>query len=174
MSSPLNSLLPVLDFEVLPIYNPKKLFIQDTSDWKHLESETSYIDITVPGSRKAITQYFTKHFNHEYNSNSLDYTYQLADVDLVDIADGVYKIKIYICDGCEFAKEKYWLKSDQLQRDIDDKVYGMVCNMCDSDKKKWLQEVKYFLDLAHLCIRKCDIDGAMKFYEMAKEELKRG
>lgn len=106
------TLKPTLSFMAIPTYDSRLLIIADTSDWKHLEDESTYIDITLPGSKNEITHPFQKGKLNKFNSGNLAYGCAVAcEDDLVPLPDGIYKIKIYVCEGNKFSQEAHYLRT---------------------------------------------------------------
>jgi hypothetical protein len=120
------SLKPNLSFEIIPTFDTRLLIIADTSDWKHLIDEPTYIDITLPGSKNEITHPFQKSVLNKYNSGNLAYgcTVNCED-DLVDLPDGIYKIKVYVCEGNKFSKEGNYLRTVLTEL----RLYKVIVNM---------------------------------------------
>jgi len=60
-----------IDFQVIESKNPKYLTIGDLSDWAYASNKPSYISITLPGSKNAITHTWKKNaINNLYNLNN--------------------------------------------------------------------------------------------------------
>ena len=102
-----NGLDPVLNFEVTPSWDKRVLVVTDISDWKHLIDEPSYIEITLPGSKTAVRHSYSKNKVMVFNASSLKYGCSSGCEDeLPPLPDGIYKIKIYVCEGTQFSYEK--------------------------------------------------------------------
>tara|TARA_R100000734_G_C3317618_1_gene110940 strand:- start:2009 stop:2584 length:576 start_codon:yes stop_codon:yes gene_type:complete len=111
-----SALEPVLNFEVFPTYDARVLIIADISDWKHLVEESTYIDVTLPGSKTAVTHPFPKNKVTTFNGSSLNYGCSNGcDDNLPDLPDGIYCIKIYACDGADFSYERHYLRTVKLE-----------------------------------------------------------
>lgn len=106
------SLKPNLAFEIVPTYDSRLLMIADTSDWKHLIDEPTYIDITLPGSKTEVTHPYQKVKVNKYNSGNLAYGCTVdCDDDLTSLPDGIYKIRIYVCEGNKFSYEAHYIRT---------------------------------------------------------------
>lgn len=106
------SVKPIISFEVIPTFDSRLLIIADTSEWKHLEEETTLIDITLPGSKRDITQPFQKGKLNKYNSGNLSYGCAVeCEDDLVPLPDGIYTIRVYVCEGNKFSEEAHYLRT---------------------------------------------------------------
>jgi len=103
---------PSLKFEVLPTYDKGTLVVCDISDWKHLASEPTYIQITLPGSKSAVTHPYAKNKVTVYNSDSLQ---NGCSNDCADLPDGIYTIKIFVCEGDIFCYERKYLRTVHLE-----------------------------------------------------------
>lgn len=110
------SLKPTVSFEIIPTYDSRLLMVVDTSDWKHLESESTYIDITLPGSKTYVTHPFQKYKINKFNSSTLAYGCDLGCEDeLRSLPDGIYTIKVTVCEGDKFYEQSYYLRTVQLE-----------------------------------------------------------
>lgn len=126
------TLRPELNFEVLPTYDSRVLAIIDLSDWKHMKSESSFIDITLPASKSTITKDFAKEALTRFNSSNLAYGCTNCEDGLISLPDGIYKIKIYSCDGATFSEEKYYLRTVKLELRIN-KILVSLNLECGAD-----------------------------------------
>jgi hypothetical protein len=109
------ALEPNIDFDILQSIDSRSILLADTSDWKHLYSEASYMDITLPASKTAVTHYFQKEKVNRLNSSNLKYGCTNCEDGLIPLPDGIYKIKVYSCDGARFFKEKFYLRTVRLE-----------------------------------------------------------
>ena len=111
-----SALEPVLNFEVTPSWDKRVLVVTDISDWNHLSGEPSYIDITLPGSKTAVTHSYAKNKVTVFNGSTLNYGCSNGcDDNLPDLPDGIYKIKIYVCEGNAFSYERNYLRTVNLE-----------------------------------------------------------
>ena len=111
-----NGLDPVLNFEVTPSWDKRVLVVTDISDWKHLIDEPSYIEITLPGSKNAVRHSYSKNKVMVFNASTLNYGCSSGCEDeLPPLPDGIYKIKIYVCEGTQFSYERQYLRTVSLE-----------------------------------------------------------
>jgi hypothetical protein len=107
---------PTLSFEALDPGDLRAFVIADTSSWKHLESEPKYIDITIPGKKTAVTHNLATNRIQKFNSSTLEYaSCANCENELQVLPDGLYKVKIYVCEGETFSYERYVLRSANLK-----------------------------------------------------------
>lgn len=149
-------MIPIINFDILETYDLRILRIADTSEWKHLISEPSYIDITVPARKKAVTLYFDKNSVNIFNSNNLEITNSSLD----KLPDGIYKLKVYVCEGCEFYHEAYYLRTVRAKLRLNQIIIGLgLCN-CHPDEVllNKIVEIDFLFKSAHANV----IDGNTK------------
>src|SRR5699024_8174835 len=112
-----------LDFIPFDSWDPKLLVIGDFSKWKVIEDMPAYIDIIMPGSRKAITLPFQKHSLQTYSSLSLGLNSSKKCDDPKDyympLPDGIWEFCLRGGENGKHTKKKYYLKKDRLQEELD-------------------------------------------------------
>ena len=93
---------------------------------KQIKEDDKLAVITLPGSKNEITHPFQKSVLNKYNSGNLAYgcTVNCED-DLVDLPDGIYKIKVYVCEGNKFSKEGHYLRTVLTEL----RLYKVIVNM---------------------------------------------
>lgn len=127
-----------IDFDVLETKDPKKLMIGDTSpNWLYAEDKPAYLYITLPGSNKEKIFTFKKHSIEVYNSNNLGLSQPSSNCNpqrYSDLSDGIYKIKLATSYEDTFV-EKYYLKTDILEKEIAKKIVVNLLNPSDSNKE---------------------------------------
>lgn len=161
---------PVLNFDVLPTYDSRVLAIADLSIWAHLVDEASYIDITLPGRKTPVTYGFGKNKVNKFNSSSLGYGCADCEDDLIPLPDGIYKIKIYSCEGNKFYLEKHYLRSVQLELDIQSLIVSIniECNP-DSSCLTQIQKAELYLKGAKADLVFGNINAANRKFNAAVE-----
>jgi hypothetical protein len=168
------SLLPTLNFDILPTYDSRILGIYDSSDWKHLSSEEAYLDVTTPGKKFPVTKIFHKNKTTIYNSATFELTCTDCQDDLIPLPDGLYHFKLFICEGSKFSIEKYHLRTVKLLARLDqiliDADFGS-CNphLCNFDH---LVEIDLMLKGAHANIRFGNIEEGMIIYNKVLDKVK--
>lgn len=166
-----------IDFDVLETNNPKKLMIGDTSmNWLHAELEPAYIYITMPASKKEKIFTFTKKSITVFNSTNLGLTLPKEECkkdEYIDLPDGLYKIKLQSVFEEHF-QEKYYLKTDIIDREIAKKVIDNALNYStnNEDFVEKLFEVEWKLKVAKAFTRECNIPMVMRYYNEAVDVYK--
>ena len=104
-----------LNFNIVDTHDFKTLGIVDTS-WYNpdITVETSTIEILPPGYTVAASPFFMIKALNVYNSNGLGITRASCEEDLVDLPDGLWKIKYSICPNDKLFIEKFFLKTDKI------------------------------------------------------------
>lgn len=122
-----------------------------------------------------MTLNFSKYKINKFNSNTLNITCADCEGQLAQLPDGLYKIKVYVCEGEVFEVEKYYLRTVKAQIRLDKVLIGMEVGRCDTThaKLKRLEELRLFLDAAHANVRWGNNNIAMQQYEAAVEMLDR-
>lgn len=163
--------LPKLDYEILPTYDVRVMRVADISEWEHLISEPSYIDIKTPARKNSVTLYFQKEKINTFNSNNLE----LSTNTLSPLPDGLYTIKIYICEGDKFCKERHYLRTVQTFIELDEALISLHTSCCGVDEKKLKEylKIEILLKSAHANTRRGNINQAMCEYDQAKELLEK-
>lgn len=153
----MNTLIPKLNFDILETYDLRILRIADTSDWKHLKTETSYIDIITPARKKPVTHYFNKDSINIFNSNNLELTCTDCKDGLQKLPDGIYNIKIYVCEGAEFFYSACYLRTVSTQLRLNQILINLgLCNCTpDTSVMDRYNEIDMLLTSAHANV----IDG---------------
>ena len=109
-----------IDFQVIESDRPKYLTIGDLSTWLYASNKPSYISITLPGSKKAITYSWLKNAINTFNSHNLGLSCLSGDCTeetYTDLPDGIYTICLK--SGFEDIEEvKYYLKTDRTKLEI--------------------------------------------------------
>lgn len=170
----MSTLTPNIEIDIQPTHDLRVLKIEDISDWKHLAGERSYINITTPGRKNPVTNYFQKGKVNIFNSNNLDLSTSTTTKALPELPDGIYHIKVFACEGCKFFKELYYLRTVRTMLDLDMKLMSMDLCSCNADENtlnKYLM-AELLLESAHANTRDGQINQAMCEYEKAKELLK--
>jgi hypothetical protein len=163
------SLTPNLKFDILDTYDKRILRIADISEWKHLVSEESFIDIEVPARTSVTTQRFQKESINIFNSNNLEIT---SD-DLQELPDGIYKFTIYVCKGDKFSYSAYYLRTVDTLLRLDQILIDLKLHCCIPDDKllNKYSEIELLIKGAHAHLRDGDVNQASCLYEKALDLL---
>ena len=167
------TLNPTISFEIIPTFSSKLLIVADTSDWKHLSVEPTYIDITLPGSKTPRTHAFQKGKLNKYNSSNLAYGCTVdCDDDLVPLPDGIYKITVSVCEGNTFTETAHYLRTVQLEMALARLLVNMnlECNPRASCVDSYL-EIKMLIEGAKADVLFGNIAFASSKYCKAAELL---
>lgn len=138
--------------------------IADYSDWELIANKPSIIEITLPGDSTPVTKYFDKYKTNIFNSNTLGAN--CLDCENVPLQDGIYIIKV-IGSPSTFFKEVKYLKTDQLQMEID-KIY--IDSFGDAERENIsnkLTEIEFWLKSAESHLRFDMEREARMMYEQA-------
>lgn len=164
---------PEILFDVIDTYDSRVLRIADISDWEHLTDEPTYVDITTPGKETPVTLYFAKEKINYYNSNLLAITCADCTDGLNTLPDGIYKIKLYVCEGTKFCNQKYYLRTVKTKLRLDKILINLHIDCCLPNEKllKKYMEIDLLLDAAHAHTRDGNIESAACAYEKAIDLL---
>lgn len=162
----------ILDFEVLPIKNPKVLAIFDTSDYMEVPKQPN-LRITLPGYTKPIFLPFKKDSINKYNSNHLQA--KKDTLELFDLPDGIYKISYHIHPHDEEYVEKYHLQNAIFYRDYTQFLLSLELSECsmknDRDIKNSLFDVDLFMQTAQANVEEGNLKHANSYYKAATDLL---
>lgn len=133
-----------IDFQVLPIVNPKKIYIMDDSEWNIAQDLQSTIFITPPGATKPIVHIFSKNQITIFNSVNLGLsclTECSEEQDYQELSDGVWQICLK-SGYATFERKRYFLKTDQVRIDLD-KAYISAGFDYSTSKKRVYDDLMY-------------------------------
>lgn len=169
----MSQLQPILNFEVLPTYDLRVFLVADVSQWEHLESVPTYIDIKVPATMNAVTLIFNKGKINIFNSSLLKLTPTTSPQGLVKLPDGIYTIKIYPCEGKTFCFERAYLRTISTQLQLDEAFIKMNLDSCKVKQPILDKHLKAdeLLMSAHANVRDGNLQEGMSNFEAAKDIL---
>lgn len=164
----------VVDFDVIPTNNPKRLWITDASDWGVAENQASVIEITPPGSKVSINNTFIKRNLNVFHSVNLKLSCVNTCVDqqYQDLPDGVWSITLK-SSFTDLNKTRYYLKTDQTQLQID-KIYVRAGLEFDKSQKAFredLQDIEFLIRSASAWTRLGNSFKASRDFIQAQELL---
>ena len=164
-----NGLDPVLNFEVTPSWDKRVLVVTDISDWKHLIDEPSYIEITLPGSKTAVRHSYSKNKVMVFNASTLNYGCSSGCEDeLPPLPDGIYKIKIYVCEGTQFSYERQYLRTVSLEVRLQREIMALdIGCMPNSGCLNKIIEAEFMIKGAKADIFFGNITSAQRKYQLA-------
>lgn len=161
---------PNLDFDIFSdLY---WLRLADYSDWNIIEDKPSIVEITIPGYSNPVTHYFDKYKTNGFNSITLKLNCQgdCTDVDKVPLPDGIYTVKL-IGSPSKFNKERYYLKTDQFQLDLDRIIVDSFSKGCYSDIDVMTTEIEVLIKGAESHLRQGIIKEASYLFDLAVKML---
>lgn len=166
-------MIPKLDFDILDTYDLRVMRVVDNSSWEHLYKETTYIDVITPAKTKPVTNYFYKDKINTLNSNNLELTMTHQKGELQPLPDGVYKIKIYVCEGDKFSYETCYLRTIKTMIELDKVLIDMNVKGCETDAKtleRYLK-IELLLKSAHANVRQGNVEQGMCEFDKAKDMI---
>lgn len=140
-----------LNLDIIDTHDFKTLGIVDTS-WYNTDIvvETPTIEILPPGYTVAASPFFMIKALNVYNSNGLGITKASCEEELIELPDGIWKVKYSICPNDIIFIEKYFLKTDKIQCRYTQAFLSLDLNTCDNqvDKsnRKKLDEIEFYID----------------------------
>jgi hypothetical protein len=159
---------PKLDFQTVPIFDTKNLYLMDMSNWEYLIDKTAFYAIKMPGSKN-----YTKIVAHKNSLQKIDSVWlglsNIQDECKVDLPDGIYWVALEICDGVDFREEKMFIKYDRLTKMIDEVVLSEAY-ICEENeyRRKQLRDVWEYRE-AMLSFARCgNWEDAMYLYDKIK------
>lgn len=167
-----------LNFNIIDTHDFKTLGIVDTS-WYNpdITVETPTIEILPPGYTVAASPYFMTKALNVYNSNGLGITRASCEDDLVDLPDGLWKVKYSICPNDQLFVERFFLKTDKIQCKYNKAFLSLdLENLSDSkqqQKRKDLNEIEIFLNGSIAAANNQNAKLASDLYKKADNLLNR-
>lgn len=165
-----------LSFNVIDTHDFKTLGIVDTS-WYNpdITVETPTIEIFPPGFTYAASPFFMIKALNIYNSNGLGITKASCEEELIDLPDGLWKVKYSICPNDKLYIEKFFLKTDKLQCRYTQAFLNLDLSKVDSDselkKRSNLQDIELFIQGAIAAANNQDAKLASDLYKKANNML---
>ena len=166
----------IVNFTVIPDYEPSTLIVGDLSVWNGAENLPATICIIPPGSKKSINNVFQKHRLNIFNSVNLGLSclHECEEQTYEDLSDGVWTITLK--SGYEdIEKTSYYLKTDRFQLEID-KVYTRAGLEFDKEQKQFredMQDIHFLINSSHAWVRQGDFSKSARDFQTAQEILKR-
>jgi len=167
-----------LNFDIVDTHDFKTLGIVDTS-WYNpdITIETPTIDIYPPGYTHAASPFFMIRALNVYNSNGIGLTKASCEEELVDLPDGLWKIKYSICPNDKLFIEKFFLKTDKIVCRYTQAFLTLDLSMLDEDsekkKRKKLEEIELYIQGAIAASNNQNAKLASDLYKKANTLLDR-
>lgn len=163
-----------LNLNITDTHDFKTLGIVDAS-WYNPEImvEGATIEILPPGYKYAVSPFFMPKALNVYNSNGVGITKASCEEELVDLPDGLWKIKYSICPNDKLYIEKFFLKTDRLQCKYSQAFLNLdlSSNYQNLDKIKKLEEIEFFIQGAIAASNNQDAKTASDLYRRAEKLL---
>lgn len=143
-----------------------------------VEVTDAILEITLPGASCPVFFYVEKDFNSVFNSSLLQVLSATTYNDLVDLPEGIYKIKYSIAPNNLLYEEFSYLRNCQQLTNY----YSAVCKLysqrakinvkCFQEYRKKLIWIKELIDAAKYKVEECsnDIEG-LELYDEANKLL---
>src|SRR5688572_32383763 len=102
-----------LNFDIIDTHDFKTIGIVDTSWYNpNLAIEDVTIEILPPGYVVAASPFFMPNGLNIFNSNGVGITKASCEEELVNLPDGIWKVKYSICPNDKLFVERFFLKVD--------------------------------------------------------------
>lgn len=102
-----------LDFDIIPLNNPKTMVFVDASTYMETPSRP-ILQVTPPGYKKYFVANIVHNRVNTLNSNTLGFGDAYSQTSLVDLADGVWTLTYRICPYESVFVTKYHLRTVAL------------------------------------------------------------
>ena len=159
----------IIDFDIIRTGNPKTLVFVDSSNYIE-EPDRPLLEIIFPGYNKFLLANVVARQVNTFNSNTLGFT-DLLNVDcLVELPDGVYRLKYKVCPYTVNYKVKHIFRSVLLEEKLKfiyDKLDISPCNIKESTTiLSGIAEVHMLIEGCH-SIAGTNQRKATEFYALA-------
>ena len=160
-----------IDFDVIQS-TTQTLWIGDNSDWVYIENDPAFIEITLPGSSKALVFSFKKKAINSFNSHNLGITClqgNCTEETYTDIPDGIYTIKVKgKYQGMD--KTKYYLKTDRTELNLSKVIvkHGFEYSKQDKEFRDRIYDIDWLIKVAKSHAKLGDFVKADRFFQQAK------
>lgn len=165
-----------LNFNIVDTHDFKTLGVVDTS-WYNpdITVETPTIEILPPGYTVAASPYFMIKALNVYNSNGLGITRASCEGDLVDLPDGLWKIRYSICPNDKLFIEKIFLKIDKFKCKYSQVFLSLdlenISKESEVRKRKTLEEIELLITGAVAAANDQNAKLASDLYKKANNML---
>lgn len=168
-----------LGINIIDTHDFKTLGLLDVSQYNpNIVVEQATIEIFPPGFSLAASPYFMFGALNVYNSNGLGLTRASCEEELVNLPDGIWKIKYSICPNDKLFIEKIFLKTDKLRCKFNQAFLTLDLS-CDSDltdsnnkkKLKKIQEIEQYIQGAIAASNQENAKLATDLYKKADQLL---
>lgn len=165
-----------LDLNIIDTHNFKTIGIADVSIYNNdIAVENVLIEITPPGFKNSVSPFFMAKGLNIYNSNNVGLTKSSCEEELIDLPDGLWKIKYSICPNDKLFIEKIYLKTDKIQCKFTQAFLTLDLENLDSDSEKYKRKIldnsEIFLEGAIAASNNKDYKLASNLYKKANKML---
>jgi len=163
-----------LNFQVIDSDDPKMLLVADFSAWKVIKNLPSYIEITLPGSKKPISRVFNKEKINGFNSLSLGTSSHTdCEENWQDLPDGIYELCLRGGKDGQHTFHRYYLKKDKFQQELDKAWFKLSLDysLLKADLFKPLQLIEGLISAASAATKKGKIAEAKDIFKLAQSRI---
>lgn len=165
-----------LNLNIIDTHNFKTIGVLDTSIYNEdIAIEENLIQITPPGFKYAASPFFMVRGLNIYNSNNVGLTKASCEEELIDLPDGLWKIKYSICPSDKLFIEKVFLKTDKIQCLFTQAFLNLEFSNDSTEdfkyKTKKLNEIDLFIQGAIAAANKADYKLSSQLYKKAHNNL---
>ena len=163
-----------IDFNVIEVDNHKTLLIADNSNWSVIENEPSIIEITLPGMRNPVVNYFDKKSINNFNSVNLNLSCVgggCDELEWTELPDGVYTICVKGSPS-KFQETKNYFRTNKIRERFDLLIINSNIG-CEENKVdfKDIMDIEMLIKSAEANTRFGDINSASRDYQLAVKML---
>lgn len=164
-----------LDFEILDTGNSKTLVFVDSSEYIE-QPDRPLIEVTLPGYDKYFLVNVNANAVNTYNSNTLGLSRVMSREGLIELPDGVWKIRFKICPYEYIFKDKYFVRITKLMEKLH-KLYNEIdMSECKSKDDKDLQtdliQVHALIEGSKAIVNQ-SVKKSQEYYQLADRILSR-
>lgn len=160
----------ILDFEILQTGNPKTMVFLDSSDYKDEQPDKPLLEVTFPGYNKYFIVNVKARSVNTFNSNTLGLTDLLNNDEMVDLPDGLYKLRYKICPYTTNFKDKVYFRTTLLEAKLGRFYNKLLTTDCSKSEDKTigqsLTEINMLLAGIPL-VASVSAEKAQAFYTLA-------
>jgi hypothetical protein len=126
--------------------------------------------VTPPNQTEAIVRVYSKNSTNGLNSINLSLS---CGTELENLQDGVWKIEVRGGKNGERVVEKFYLKKDELQIELDKEwiKLGIEYDIFDKEVRDSLLYIVGFLEASSSAIRQGDVPKAKEFFKLAQNKM---
>lgn len=167
-----------LNLDIIDTHDFKTLGILDTS-WYNpdITIESPTIEIVPPGYTHAVSPFFMIRALNIFNSNGLGLTKASCEEELIDLPDGLWKIKYSICPNDKLFIERFFLKTDRIQCRFTQAFLNLDLSSLNTDiqkkKKANLDDIELYINGAIAASNDQNAKLASDLYKKANKLLDR-